>query len=362
MSLAIRLAKRGLFTTRSNPNVGCVITDAGGSIVGTGYHKLYGEPHAEVNALQEAGEKARGGTVYVTLEPCCHQGKTGPCTQTLINAGVSKVVAAMEDPNPLVAGKGVAELRSHGIEVESGLLAAQAALLNRGFIKRMSSSLPWVTVKMATSLDGAIALHNGQSKWITSEQARQDVHYLRARHDAIMTGIGTLKADDPSLNVRFKEAQPVTQPLRVLIDADLQTPASAKMLSLEGKTLIFTSASPTNSPLADKQACEVIQLESQDNHGNHALNLRAVLTELAQRGVNSVMVEAGNSLVGSLIRERLVDELVTYLAPKLMGDASRGSINLGVIDEMKDCLTLEHTDIRLVGKDLRITSRINYEI
>ena len=362
MSLAIRLARRGMYTTRSNPNVGCVITDTSGNIVGTGFHKLFGEPHAEINALQEAGDQARGGTVYVTLEPCCHQGKTGPCTQALISAGISKVVIAMQDPNPFVAGKGIAELRGQGVEVECGLLAAQAALLNRGFLKRMSSEMPWVTVKMATSLDGAIALHNGQSKWITSEEARLDVHHLRARHDAIMTGIGTVLADDPSLNVRLNQDIAVRQPLRVVIDAMLQMPATAKMLSLEDKTLIFTSVSPAKSPLTHNQQCEVIQLENSDNNEDHSLCLRLVLAELAKRSVNSVMVEAGSSLVGSLIRLQLVDELVIYVAPKLMGNASKGGINLGVIENMNDCLSLEYTDIRNVGADLRITSKINYEI
>lgn len=362
MSLAIRLAKRGLYTTRSNPNVGCVVTDADGNIAGTGFHELFGQPHAEINALQVAGEKARGGTVYVTLEPCCHQGKTAPCTQALITAGVSKVVIAMQDPNPLVAGKGIAELRTHGIEVESGLLAAQAALVNRGFIKRMSSAMPWVTVKVATSLDGAIALDNGQSQWITSEQARKDVHHLRARHDAIMTGIGTVMADDPSLNVRLNEDIPVSMPLRVVIDSKLKMPASAKMLTLEGKTLIFTAVTATESDLADNPHCEIIQLESLNNNENDHLCLRSVLAELAKRGVNSVMVEAGSSLVGALIRQQLVDELITYIAPKLMGDASKGSINLGVIEDMRDCPGLEFTDIRNVGEDLRITSKINYEI
>ncbi|MEM8844255.1 MAG: bifunctional diaminohydroxyphosphoribosylaminopyrimidine deaminase/5-amino-6-(5-phosphoribosylamino)uracil reductase RibD, partial [Pseudomonadota bacterium] len=293
-------------------------------------------------------------------EPCCHQGKTGPCTKSLIHSGIKRVIAAMEDPNPLVAGKGLAELRSHDIEVEAGLLKSEAELLNRGFIKRMSVQMPWVTVKTATSLDGMTALNNGKSKWITSDLARLDVHHLRAKHDAIMTGIGTVKADDPSLNVRLNEDIEFTHPIRVIIDTNLEMPIDAKMLSLTGKTLIFTAQSIANSELSKIDTCEIVHIDEIQTFERSYLSLSSILSELAKRGVNSVMVEAGATLVGSLFKHQLVDELITYVAPKLMGDASKGVINLGVIESMNDCLSLKFNDIRKVGEDLRIISSVIY--
>jgi len=363
MSLALRLAKRGYYTTRPNPNVGCVITDKHDDIVGTGYHARAGEAHAEIHALKEAGEKAIGGTAYVTLEPCCHQSKTGPCTQALINAKIANVVIAMQDPNPLVAGKGVEQLRQHGINVsDNNPLSEQANKLNRGFIKRMSQGIPWVTVKTATSMDGRTSLNNGESKWITSEHARKDVQKLRASNDAILTGIGTVLADDPSLNVRLNNEQlgidgNVIQPWRIVIDPQLKISPEAKLLGVEGNTLIFTKNNIESSKFNDVQNCQIIQ--SPDNNGK--FNLRLVLEKLSSFEINSVMVEAGSVLVGELINAKLVDELIHYISPKVMGNTAKGMLDIDEIKHMDDCISLQYSDIRKIGSDLRITSSITYK-
>jgi diaminohydroxyphosphoribosylaminopyrimidine deaminase/5-amino-6-(5-phosphoribosylamino)uracil reductase len=361
MSLALRLAKRGRYSASPNPNVGCVITNKHGEIVGTGYHARAGEPHAEIHALKEAGDQAIGGTAYVTLEPCCHQGKTGPCTQALIDAKISCVVIAMQDPNPLVAGKGMEELHAHGIHVTDSILKEQAETLNRGFIKRMSQGLPWVTVKMATSMDGRTSLSNGQSKWITSDHARKDVQKLRASCDAILTGIGTVLADDPSLNVRFNSEQlgidgSVIQPYRVVIDPDLKIHPDAKLLHLEGKALIFAKEGVDSSKFRAIENCEVIYMPEESGK----FNLQRVLKKLSALEVNTVMVEAGPSLVGKLIDSKLVDELINYLSPKLMGNHSKGMLDIDEIKQMDNCISLEYSDIRQIGSDLRITSLITY--
>lgn len=361
MSLALRLAERGRYTTRPNPNVGCVITNKHGDIVGTGYHARAGGPHAEIRALEKAGDQANAGTAYVTLEPCCHQGKTGPCTQALIDANILNVVIAMQDPNPLVAGKGIKSLQEHGIQVADNVLGEQAKLLNRGFIKRMSQGMPWVSVKTATSMDGRTCLSNGQSKWITSEHARHDVQTLRASNDAILTGIGTVLTDDPSLNVRLSSAQlgidgNVIQPYRIIIDPDLKISPKAKLLHLEGKTLIFVKQGVSSSEFNDFDNCEIIDLP--DENGKFDLNL--MLEKLSALEINSVMVEAGSSLVGELINSKLVDELIHYMAPKLMGNLSNGILDIDEIKQMDNCISLEYSDIRKIGNDLRITSLITY--
>tara|TARA_R110002049_G_scaffold13509_3_gene58774 strand:+ start:129381 stop:130493 length:1113 start_codon:yes stop_codon:yes gene_type:complete len=361
MSLALRLARQGRYTTRPNPNVGCVITSKHGDIVGTGFHVKAGDAHAEIHALEKAGEQAAGGTAYVTLEPCCHHGKTGPCTQALIKANVSKVFVAMQDPNPLVAGKGIKELQKHGIQVVESLLSDQAREPNRGFIKRMSVGMPWVTVKVATSMDGRICLSNGQSKWITSEHARNDVQKLRATHDAILTGIGTVLTDNPSLNVRIDSEQlgieqRVIQPCRVVIDPDLRISLQANLLNVEGKTLIFAKQNANGSEFSELENCEIIYLPNE----NGKFDLKLVLKKLASLEINSVLVEAGSSLIGKLINARLVDELIHYLSPKLMGNLSRGMADIDEIKQMKDCISLEYSDVRKIGNDLRITSLITY--
>jgi diaminohydroxyphosphoribosylaminopyrimidine deaminase/5-amino-6-(5-phosphoribosylamino)uracil reductase len=361
MSLALRLAKRGRYTTRPNPNVGCVITNKHGDIVGTGYHARAGEPHAEIHALKEAGDQANEGTAYVTFEPCCHQGKTGPCTQALIDAKISNVVIAMQDPNPLVAGKGIQTLQAHGIHVTDNVLSEQAKKLNRGFIKRMTHGIPWVSIKAATSMDGRTCLNNGQSKWITSEHARNDVQKLRASSDAILTGIGTVLADDPSLDVRLNSEQlgidgSVIQPYRVIIDPNLKISPNAKLLHLEGKTLIFVRENVDSNKFNGIENCQIIHLADEDGK----FNLQLVLEKLSALEINSVMVEAGSSLVGQLIDSKLVDELIHYMSPKLMGDLSKGMLGINEIKQMNHCISLEYSDIRKIGDDLRITSLITY--
>ncbi len=361
MSLALRLAKRGLYTTKPNPNVGCVITNKHGDIVGTGYHARAGEPHAEIHALKEAGDQAISGTAYVTLEPCCHQGKTGPCTQALMDAKISNVVIAMQDPNSLVAGKGIQALQAHGIHVTDNVLNEQARSLNRGFTKRMSQGIPWVSVKTATSMDGRTSLSNGQSKWITSEHARHDVQKLRASSDAILTGIGTVLADDPSLNIRFSSKQlgidgSVIQPYRVVIDPDLKISPNAKLLHLEGETLIFAREGVDSSKFNRIKNCEIIHLPVDDGK----FDLQLVLKKLSAFEINSVMVEAGPSLVGKLLDSKLIDEFIHYLSPTLMGNFSKGMLDITEIKKMNDCISLEYSDIRKIGNDLRITSLITY--
>ncbi|MCB1735458.1 MAG: bifunctional diaminohydroxyphosphoribosylaminopyrimidine deaminase/5-amino-6-(5-phosphoribosylamino)uracil reductase RibD [Gammaproteobacteria bacterium] len=353
MARALRLAEQGLFTTHPNPRVGCVIV-RDGEIVGEGWHQRAGEPHAEVHALRAAGENARGATVYVTLEPCSHYGRTPPCANALVEAGVGRVVAAMVDPNPLVSGKGLEILRAAGIDTESGLLEAQARALNPGFIKRMETGFPWVRVKSAMSLDGRTAMANGESKWITGEAARADVHRLRARSEAIVTGIGTVLADDPSMNVRLDNAREVVQPLRVVLDPDLMMPADAQMLSLPGDTLVLTSVG-AGDDIEDLVAAgaEIRWLGGDAEH----VDLAAVLKTLAELGVNEVMVEAGATLSGAFLTAGLVDELIVYLAPHLMGDGARGLFHLPGIARMAQRIDLEISDIRSVGRDLRITAR-----
>jgi len=351
MARALELARRGLYTTDPNPRVGCVLVKQG-EIVGEGWHQRAGGPHAEIVALQAAGERARGATAYITLEPCCHHGRTPPCSDALIASGVTRVVAAMEDPNPQVAGQGLALVRQAGIAVESGLLQAQAEALNPGFVQRMRNGRPYVRCKLAMSLDGRTAMASGESQWITSEAARHDVHRLRARSSAIVTGIGTVLADDPSLTARLDDE--VVQPLRVIVDSQLRIPPTARMLSLAGRTLVLTA-----NPDADKTAAlhaagaEVMFLDA--SHGR--LDLNAVLTTLAQQQMNEVLLEAGPTLSGAFLQAGLIDELVVYMAPLLMGDAARGLMSLPGLERMADRVELQIEDIRSVGKDWRITCR-----
>ena len=361
MAHALRLARQGRFTTRPNPNVGCVIVDAGGDLVAAEFHRRAGDAHAEILALQKAGEKARGATVYVSLEPCCHQGKTGPCTQALIAAEVKRVVVAMQDPNPQVAGKGIEQLQQHGIQVDCGVLTEQAQELNAGFVKRMQSGIPYVTVKSAISIAGKTALHNGTSKWITDTAARNDVQRLRAQSDAVMTGIGTVLADDPSLNVRLTPEQlglneEVMQPARVVIDPQLQMPAQSKMFSLPGQTIVFAGRQSASQMQTNVTGGEVVLLEEQQGQ----LDLRQVLQQLAQREINSVLVEAGSNLVGNLMAQNLVDEMIIYVAPKIFGSAAKGMAEIGAIDIMDEHISLEYKDVRRVGDDLKITALIKH--
>lgn len=356
MSQAIQLARQGQYSTRPNPNVGCVITDSNNEYIASGYHRRAGHAHAEINALQQAGQRAKGSTVYVTLEPCCHQGKTGPCVQALIEAQVRRVVIAMQDPNPLVAGKGCEALRQAGIEVTENVLPELAATLNKGFIKRMQHGLPWVTLKIASSLDGRNALANGESQWITSAPARQDVHMMRARYDAIMTGIGTVLADDPSLTARDVDIAELMQPLRVVLDVNLDMPLSAKLLSQPGNTLIVTATGNDTHRFDEIENCETLKLELHDEH----FDLKQLLHALAAREINSVMVEAGASIMGGLVQHQCADQIVHYLAPCYLGEGSRGLFNLGKLESLDQAIRLVTTDIRNVGMDVRINALIEY--
>lgn len=349
---ALQLAERGLFTTDPNPRVGCVLV-RDGVIVGEGWHERAGEPHAEVLALRAAGEQARGATAYVTLEPCSHHGRTPPCADALIAAGVTEVVVAMQDPNPQVAGGGLAKLNAAGIQTRKGVLAVQAEALNPGFISRMRHGRPYVRCKLAMSLDGRTAMASGESKWITGAEARADVQRLRARSSAIMTGIGTVLADDPSLNVRIDDVDAARQPLRVVLDHELRMPPTARMLKLTGKTLIFavSEAEPPREALLAAGA-EIVLLEPHDGR----LLLKDVLKVLAVREINEVLVEAGATLSGALLAAGLIDELLIYMAPHLMGDGARGLFHLPGILAMDQKLALDVQDIRKVGNDWRITA------
>ncbi|MGB4335266.1 MAG: bifunctional diaminohydroxyphosphoribosylaminopyrimidine deaminase/5-amino-6-(5-phosphoribosylamino)uracil reductase RibD [Chromatiaceae bacterium] len=360
MARALRLAVLGLYTAEPNPRVGCVLV-RDGEVVGEGWHQRTGGPHAERLALAMAGERARGATAFVSLEPCCHHGRTPPCTDGLIEAGVARVVAAMRDPNPLVAGAGLARLRAQGIAVVEGLLEEEARRLNPGFIKRMEQGLPYVRCKLAASLDGRTAMASGESQWITSEAARRDVQYLRARSSAILTGVGTVLADDPSLNVRLAARDlpgvepegPVRQPLRVVVDSRLRTPPTARMLGLPGTTLIACLA-PEPSHAAQTKAAGAQVLATSAGPGG--VDLEYLLRYLARQDINEVLIEAGTTLAGAALQAGLVDELVLYLAPHLMGDAGRGLCHLPGLELMGDRLPLVIRDVRLVGPDLRVTA------
>lgn len=351
MARALQLAERGLYTTTPNPRVGCVLVSAG-TVVGEGWHERAGEPHAEVHALREAGGAARGATAYVTLEPCSHHGRTPPCAEALVAAGVSRVVCAMQDPNPLVAGNGLAALRAAGIEVECGLMEAAARELNIGFVTRMTRGVPWVRSKIAASLDGRTALANGTSQWITGPAARRDVQHWRARSCAVLTGSGTVLADDPRLNVREVNAE--RQPLRVVLDSRLRTPPQAAIL--RGGALIYTAvADAAGSAALQAQGAEVVMLAGADGQ----VDLSGVMDDLARRGINEVLVEAGRTLNGALLQAGLVDELVLFLAPQLLGDAARGLAELGELTQLRQRVALQWQDVRQVGGDLRIVARIS---
>lgn len=363
MAQAIRLAERGRYTTDPNPRVGCVLMRAG-VIVGAGWHRRAGEPHAERLALAAAGEQARGATAYVTLEPCCHQGRTPPCTEALIAAGVARVVCAMTDPNPLVAGKGIASLRQAGIEVETSVLESEARALNPGFIQRMERGRPYVRCKLAASLDGRTAMATGESKWISSDASRRDVQRLRAGSSAILTGIGTVLADDPSLNVRLAASdlpgmEPgdlVRQPLRVVVDSQWRMPLDAQMPSLPGETLIVGIADdPRRIAALAAAGARTYHCPQQDGR----VDLTALLAELARRGVNELLLETGATLAGAALAAGVIDELILYLAPHLMGDGAQGLFHLPGLNAMADRVPLDIIDARRIGADLRITARFN---
>jgi len=350
MAQAIRLAREGLYTTHPNPRVGCVIVNQG-EVVGYGYHVEAGGPHAEIHALQMAGDRAKGATVYVTLEPCCHHGRTPPCTNALINAGVARVIAAMQDPNPQVAGEGLSLLANHGIETDVGLLEQQAQALNPGFLQRMRIGRPYVRCKLAMSLDGRTAMASGDSKWITSDAARADVQHWRAQSSAIMTGAGTVLADDPAMTVRLDGV--TRQPLRVIIDTNLSTPADARILKQPGQTLIFTCSDEDSvvEQLTNEQV-QVIVLGKNDEN----VDLREALLYLAGQHINEILLETGATLSGAMLQAKLIDEMLIYIAPKLMGDNARALFKLPGMETMADSMELDIKDVRMVGRDLRVTA------
>ncbi len=352
MARALVLARRGLYTTDPNPRVGCVLV-RDGRIVGEGWHVRTGEGHAEVLALAAAGPQARGATAYITLEPCCHYGRTPPCTQALLAAGISRVVVAMADLNPQVAGNGLAWLSAAGVAVEYGILAEAARALNPGFILRMSARRPFVRCKLAMSLDGRTAMASGESQWITGEAARLDVQRLRARASAVMTGVATVLADDPGLNVRLP-GELVRQPLRVILDAELAMPSTARTLSLDGQVLIFTAVTEAErqAPLQAAGA-QVYSVPRRDG----GLDLAAVLAELARREINEVHLECGATLAGAMLRAGLIDELIIYMAPLLLGDGARGLFHLPGLTRMSERIPLDILDIRAIDRDWRITVR-----
>ena len=370
MAQALCLAEQGLFSTSPNPRVGCVLV-RDEKIVGTGWHQRVGEPHAEVLALRAAGDAARGATAYVTLEPCSHFGRTPPCADALIAADVSRVVIAMQDPNPLVSGKGVEKLRAAGIQVECGLMEAAARELNIGFVARMTRGTPWVRSKIAMSLDGRTALANGASQWITGPEARRDVQHWRARSCAVLTGIDTVLADDARLTVRDIETS--RQPWRVVLDSQLRLPLSAKILSggservaaeppgtprrppCGGGVLIYTAVRDAEkSGALEKLGITVCVVANAQGR----VDLSAMLKDLAQRGINEVLVEAGSVLNGALLQAGLVDELVLYLAPQLLGDMARGMASLGELIRLDQRVELQWQDVRLVGNDLRVLVKV----
>ena len=351
MAQALRLAERGLYTTSPNPRVGCVLV-RGDAVVGEGWHERAGAAHAEAHALRAAGAAARGATAYVTLEPCSHHGRTPPCVDALIQAGVTRVVVAGQDPNPQVMGKGLRKLRAAGIAVECGLMESTTRELNIGFFARMTRGMPWLRSKIAMSLDGRTALANGTSQWITDAAARRDGHHWRARSCAVLTSIGTVLADDARLDVR--EVKTARQPARVVLDSHLRLPLNARILHGGGVTIYTASTDKQRSVALERAGARVRVLA--DAQGR--VDLNAALRDLAAHGCNEVLVEAGSAMNGALLRAGLVDELILYLAPQLLGDMARGMVALEELTRLDQGIALTWNDMRQVGKDLRIVARI----
>lgn len=357
MSLALQLAEKGKYTARPNPMVGCVIVKDG-QIIGSGWHEKYGSAHAEINALNQAGDQARGATCYLTLEPCSHTGKTPPCANALIKAGIKKVIAAMQDPNPKVCGKGFKLLEEQGIDVQVGLMQAQARQINRGFISRVERQRPWVTCKLAMSLDGRTALASGESQWITGKTARADVQKLRAQQDAIITATGTLLADNPSLNVRESDAKAggenwfsaaaelgFSQPARILLDKHQQANTSANLFNADSQVYW----------ISDKFKTSQIQQDPQHIHRLPSFaSLQKLLHYFANKNIGNLLIEAGSGLAGLFLQQQLIDELIIYLAPKIMGNQAKGLFNID-IQQMNATPQLVLKDLRHFDDDIRLT-------
>ena len=360
MRRAIALAWQGRFTTTPNPNVGCVLVKDD-KVIGEGFHIQAGTPHAEIHALNAAAENAEGATAYVTLEPCSHTGRTGPCAGALIAAKVAKVVCAMQDPNPQVSGRGMAMLEAAGIDVEYGLLGAQAEALNTGFLKRMRTQRPFVTCKLAASIDGKTALANGQSKWITCSDARADVHSLRAQHCAIVSGADTVISDNAQLNVRLSEQQladyplaQVRQPVRVIIDSRYRLTPDLALMQTPGKIIIVRSRTAPALDKVQQWPNNVTELYVAGDNDGH-VDLAALLTQLAADDINSLWLEGGATLAGAFAKQQLIDRYVVYLAPKLMGQDAKGLVNIGPFADMNDIEQMQFSDMRPIGEDVRLT-------
>ncbi|CAJ0993160.1 bifunctional diaminohydroxyphosphoribosylaminopyrimidine deaminase/5-amino-6-(5-phosphoribosylamino)uracil reductase RibD [Pantoea sp. Nvir] len=357
MARAMELARRGRFTTMPNPNVGCVLVNDG-NVIGEGWHQRAGEPHAEVRALHMAGYKAHGSTAYVTLEPCSHHGRTPPCCDALIAAGISRVVAAMKDPNPQVAGRGFYRLQQAGIEVSHGMMMCEAEMLNRSFIRLMRTGFPWVQLKLGASLDGRTAMASGESQWITSEDSRRDVQRLRAQSSAILSSSSTVLLDDPSLTVRWNELDSETkslldetalrQPWRVIIDTRNRVTPQHKIITQPGETWLMRTA------FDDQAWPETVTQIAIPSHGEK-LDLVELLLLLGKRQVSSLWVEAGASLAGALLQASVVDELIVYMAPMLLGDAARGLCQLPGLQQLSDAPYFSFYDVRQIGPDIRLT-------
>jgi len=351
MRRALELAERGLYTTTPNPRVGCIVVKDS-AVVGSGCHEKAGLPHAEVLALKEAGERARGATLYVNLEPCSHHGRTPPCVDAIVPAGIKRVVAAMQDPNPEVAGAGFAKLRAAGIEVDIGVMEEEARELNIGFVARMTRGRPWVRMKIAASLDGRTALANGKSQWITGEEARADAHRWRARACAILTGHGTVRDDDPELNVRGVDTP--RQPLKIVVDSRFETPLSARLLK-DGKALIAGAVDEKARIAAlERTGAETVVIPN--DRGK--VELFRLMEELGRRELNEIHVEGGTKLNGSLLQAGVVDELLVYLAPSLIGDSGRGMFDLPELTELSQTKSARIRAVERVGEDLRLLARI----
>ncbi len=357
MARALELAKKGLYTTKPNPRVGCVIVN-NGKIIGEGFHKKAGTEHAEKIAILEAGEKAKGATAYVTLEPCCHEGKTPPCTDLLIKAGISSVIAAMEDPNPQVKGNGFKQLEKAGIKVFLGPLEDQARALNCGFISRMKNQRPYVRLKLAMSIDGKTAMSNGESKWITCEESRLDAQKLRARSSAVITGINTVLFDNPSLNIRppvLKTSQiddENIQPLRVILDSDARVPLASRILTLPGKKLVAVGENADQKKIESLKQSDVnvIHLPT----ASLGLDLKVLLNVLAEMEQNEILFECGSTLAGSAVQEGIVDEMIVYKSSSIMGNNGKDSFFLPELEKISDKFNLNLKDVRMIGEDMKL--------
>lgn len=352
MTRALQLAEQGMLTTMPNPRVGCVVVK-NGKIIGEGAHLKAGEPHAEVFALKQAGDTANGATLYVTLEPCSHTGRTPPCAQAIVNAGISKVIAAMQDPNPQVSGSGLAHLQANNVEVASGLMQVQAEALNPGFISRMTRQMPFVRSKIAASLDGKTALNNGQSQWITGESARLDVQHWRARSCAILTGIGTVLVDNPSMTVREIEVD--RQPFKVIVDSQLKISPNAKILQGGNALIAFSQANPIKEAELLAAGAELLCIPN--NEGK--VCLKTLLSHLASREINEVLCEGGEGINGALMAQNLIDELLIYYAPKLMGASAKSMFAMPEFTNMNQVIALDILDIRQIGVDIRLCAKLS---